>query len=163
MMFHDVHSLCAANSCNSTVHVIEIGANLYNNAIYLLLLYSTRPLIERITCCPPPPPRGTICCRQTNRTTNHLQIAKQACQKATSWHQSTREETGENKKHIKNCYVWFSRISSRQPQGLKKKKHTFKILGLVAAQCHGIVASAYSLKSILTVLYLHDCTWSVVY
>ena len=29
-------------------------------------------------------------------------------------------------------------------QGLKKKKETFKKLGLVAAQCNGIAACAYS-------------------
>ena len=48
-----------------------------------------------------------------------------------------------------------------RPQGLKKKK-TFKNLGLVAAQCNGIAACAYSLKHILTVWYLRNCTWSVV-
>lgn len=36
-----------------------------------------------------------------------------------------------------------------RPQGLKKKKETFKNLGLVAAQCNGIAACAYSLKNIL--------------
>ena len=39
-----------------------------------------------------------------------------------------------------------------RPQGLKKKKKTFKKLGLVAAQRNGIAACAYSLK-ICTVQY----------
>ena len=43
-------------------------------------------------------------------------------------------------------------------QGLEKKKEgTFKNLGLVAAQCNGIAACAYSLK-IFTVQYIHYCT-----
>ena len=44
-----------------------------------------------------------------------------------------------------------------RPQGLKKKKKTFKNLGLIAAQCNGIAACAYSLK-IFTVQYIHNCT-----
>ena len=49
-------------------------------------------------------------------------------------------------------------------QGLKREKEgTFKNLGLVAAQCNGIAACAYSLKifkynTYITVSY---CTWSV--
>ena len=43
-------------------------------------------------------------------------------------------------------------------QDLKKEKEgTFKNLGLVAAQCNGIAACAYSLK-ICTGLYIHYCT-----
>ena len=52
------------------------------------------------------------------------------------------------------------------PQGLKKKKETFKNLELVATQCNGIAAWAYSLKIYLqygtcttvhTVLYVVCC------
>ena len=39
----------------------------------------------------------------------------------TSRHQSAREETEEQKK-LKNCYVLFSRISSRQAAGFEKDK-----------------------------------------
>ena len=38
----------------------------------------------------------------------------------------------------------------------RKKKGKFKILGLVAAQCNGIAACAYSLK-VFTVQYVHYC------
>ena len=44
-----------------------------------------------------------------------------------------------------------------RPQGLKKEKEgTFKNLGLVAAQCNGIAACAYSLKIVTmhTLLYI---------
>ena len=49
-----------------------------------------------------------------------------------------------------------------RPQGLKKKKKTFKNLGLIAAQCNGIAACAYSLKilqygTVLTQLYMVCC------
>ena len=50
-------------------------------------------------------------------------------------------------------------------EGLKKEKEgTFKNLGLVAAQCNGITAYAYSLNifTVYTLLYLTYCTWSVV-
>ena len=50
-----------------------------------------------------------------------------------------------------------------RPQGLKKKKETFKNQGLVAAQCNGIAACAYSLKKYLQYgTYTTICTWSVV-
>ena len=39
----------------------------------------------------------------------------------------------------------------------KEKEGTFKNVGLVAAQCNGIAACAYSLK-LFTVLYIHYCT-----
>ena len=75
----------------------------------------------------------------------------------TNRHQSAREETRENKKSLK--IVMFDSQASRQhrPQGLKKEKEgTFKNLGLVAAQCNGIAACAYSLKlfTVYTLLYL---------
>ena len=59
--------------------------------------------------------------------------------------------------------VMFDSQEYRQdrPQGLQK---TSKNLGMVAAQCNGIAACAYSLKytysMVLTQVY---CTWSVVY
>ena len=46
-------------------------------------------------------------------------------------------------------------------QGLKKKKMNIKKLDLVAAQCNGIATCAYSLKNILIVWCLCNCTWSV--
>ena len=44
------------------------------------------------------------------------------------------------------------------PQGLEKKKKTSKNFGLVAAQCNGIAACAYSLK-----IYLQHCTYATVH
>ena len=49
-----------------------------------------------------------------------------------------------------------------RPQGLKNKKINIQKIGLVAAQCNGIAACAYSLKKILTVWYSCNCTLSVV-
>ena len=93
-----------------------------------------------------------------------MQSLRAICQRSnhtisimTSRHQSAREETRENKKSLK--IVMFDSQASRQhrPQGLKKEKEgTFKNLGLVAAQCNGIAACAYSLKisTVHTLLYL---------
>ena len=71
------------------------------------------------------------------------------------------EETEEDKTLFKIVtYVRFSRISLEsicRSQGLKKEKEgRFKNLGLVAAQCNGIAACAYSLKifTVHTLVYL---------
>ena len=47
-----------------------------------------------------------------------------------------------------------------RPQGLKKKekKHSSIYLGLVSAQCNGIAACACSLKNIVTIWHLRNCT-----
>ena len=53
----------------------------------------------------------------------------------------------ENKKIIKNCYFRISKISPRQVTGFEKDKIlNIKKVGLVAAQCNGIAACAYSLQ-----------------
>ena len=67
------------------------------------------------------------------------------------------EESEEIKKTFKN--VMFDSHESRvnRSQGLKKEKEgAFKKSGLVAAQCNGITACAYSLKvfTVHTLLYL---------
>ena len=66
---------------------------------------------------------------------------------STSRHQSAREETKENKKILKSV-IFDSQVSLvNKSQGPKKKKEgIFKNLGLVAAQCSGIAACAYSSK-----------------
>ena len=47
---------------------------------------------------------------------------------------------------------------ANRSQDLKKEKEgTFKNLGLVASQCNGISACAYSLK-VFTVQYIHHCS-----
>ena len=64
---------------------------------------------------------------------------------------SVLEATEENKKSFK-IVMYSCMFDSQEPrvnrsQGLKKEKEgTFKNLGLVAAQCNGIAACAYSLK-----------------
>ena len=47
-------------------------------------------------------------------------------------------------------------LESKRHRVWKRKKGTFKNLGLVAAQCNGIAACAYSLKIYLQ--YMHYCT-----
>ena len=63
------------------------------------------------------------------------------------------EETEETKKSFETVMFDSQEPRVNRSQGLKKEKEgTFKNLGLVAAQCNGITACAYSLK-IFTVLY----------
>ena len=76
----------------------------------------------------------------------------------TSQHRSAREETGENKKSLKIVMFHSQECCQDRPQGLKEKKQTFKNLGLVAAQCNGIAACAYSLK-----IYLQYGTYATVH
>ena len=68
----------------------------------------------------------------------------------TSWHQSARGDRRKQKITTKTCYVWLSKISSRRGTGLKEKEY-WKLanLGLLAAQCNGNAACAYSLKNIV--------------
>ena len=74
----------------------------------------------------------------------------------TSRHQCARRD-GRQQKMFK--IVMFdsekSRVNSSQ-SSKKEKKGTFKTLGLVAAQCNGIAACAYSLKifTVHTLVYL---------
>ena len=58
------------------------------------------------------------------------------------------EEAEENKKIVQNFMFNSQESRVNRSQGLKKEKEgTFKNLGLVAAQCNGIAACAYSLKN----------------
>ena len=71
---------------------------------------------------------------------------------------SVLEETKENKKSIKIGMFDSQESRFNRSQGLRKEKEgIFKNLGLVAGQCNGIAACAYSLE-ISTVQYMHYCT-----
>ena len=60
---------------------------------------------------------------------------------------SMLEETKENKKSFKIVMLDSQESRVNRSQGLRKEKEgIFKNLGLVAAQCNGITACAYSLK-----------------
>ena len=79
-----------------------------------------------------------------------------------------REETEENKKSLKIatyiCSILkYPYVVNRSQDLEKEKEETFKNLDLVAAQCNGIAACAYSLKisTAHTLLYLPYCTYGL--